>query len=155
MPSGSKYRMCAAEEPVLYATPEQAAPTVGDIFSEFRLGGFAHQFSSSFENDTVDVNGELLFVKPLTSADPWIDALLPRPHIGATLNLGGKTSHAYAGLTWTVPLGEKLFVEGSFGASINNGIDGTARRVHAVEESFSGWLQSPLPRKRDDRLQHQ
>ncbi len=111
----------AAEEPVLYATPEQGAPSpIGDIFSEFRLGGFAHQFSSNFENNTVDVNGEVLFVKPLTSADPWIDALLPRPHIGATLNLGGKTSHAYAGLTWTVPLGEKLFIEGSFGASVNN-----------------------------------
>jgi lipid A 3-O-deacylase len=128
----------AADEP-LFSDPSAPRLTAkaasNTIFSELRLGTFGHNFTSTFESGSVDVNGELLFAKPLTSTDPWIDALLPRPHLGATINTGDKTSHAYAGLTWTVPLGERFFVEGSFGASINNGLDGPARRnPHLVQD---------------------
>jgi lipid A 3-O-deacylase len=127
-----------AEEPPVFVdggkstlTPETAIPS---IFSEFRLGGFAHNIDGKLENGTIDLNAEVLFVKPLTSADPWIDALLPRPHLGATINLEGKTSAAYAGLTWTFNLTEKLFVEGSLGGSINNGLTGPGRAQHVLED---------------------
>jgi lipid A 3-O-deacylase len=127
----------AEEQPVFVdgkgptLTPETAMPS---IFSEFRLGGFAHNIDGSSETGSFDINGEILFNKPLTSSDPWIDALLPRPHVGATVNLDGKTSAAYAGLTWTFDVTDRLFVEGSFGASINNGITGPASARHVLED---------------------
>jgi lipid A 3-O-deacylase len=112
-------------------TPEAATQS---IFSEFRIGGYAHNVGERFERGTFDINGEILFNKPLTATDPWIDALLPRPHIGATVNLAGKTSTAYAGLTWTFNLTDKVFVEGSFGASLNNGLTGIGRAQHVLED---------------------
>ncbi|HKI82274.1 MAG TPA: acyloxyacyl hydrolase, partial [Pseudodesulfovibrio sp.] len=45
-----------------------------------------------------------------------------RPHLGATVNTDGNTSHAYAGLTWELPLfSTGFFVDGNLGLSVNNG----------------------------------
>ena len=49
---------------------------------------------------------------------------IPRLHLGATINTTGRTSHAYAGLTWAFDLGSSLFVEGSLGGAFNNGAAG-------------------------------
>lgn len=48
--------------------------------------------------------------------------LTPRFHIGGLINPADNgTSAFYAGLTWHVPLGERLFFEGTFGGAINDG----------------------------------
>jgi hypothetical protein len=94
------------------------------FLSEVRLGTFAHDPASP-EAGSADLNGEILFSKPFSRPDsPW-DVLLPRPMIGATLNFTGKTSQAYAGLTWTYDITKSIFVEASFGGSFNNGKTGS------------------------------
>jgi lipid A 3-O-deacylase len=102
-----------------------AAPISQSSFflSEVRLGTFAHDPSSP-EKGSVDLNGEILFVKPFSVPGSAWDFLLPRPSIGATINFAGKTSQAYAGLTWTYDITKSIFVEGSFGGSVNNGKTG-------------------------------
>ena len=67
----------------------------------------------------------VLFAKPFSMPGSAWDFLLPRPSIGATVNFAGKTSQAYAGLTWTYDITRSIFVEGSFGGSVNNGKTGT------------------------------
>jgi lipid A 3-O-deacylase len=104
-----------------FASPPTRTPSP---ISEFRIGGFSHAIDGKPEEGSLDLNAEILFSKPLTSEDPWINALMPRPHIGGNLNLGGDTSTAYAGLTWTFNVTPQFFLEGSLGASINNGVTG-------------------------------
>ncbi len=89
------------------------------ILHELRLGLFAHDPGSP-EQGSVDVNGEVLFAKPFSRTD-WLDSLIPRPHLGATVNTGGATSSVYTGFTWQIPLGDTFFVEGSLGAALHNG----------------------------------
>lgn len=76
------------------------------------------------ERGSADISGEALFVKPFTSSDPWMNVLLPRPDIGGTLNFAGKTSEAYAGVAWDYNVTDKVFVEGAFGGSVNDGHTG-------------------------------
>jgi hypothetical protein len=88
---------------------------------EVRLGAFAHGVGG-FESGTTSLNAELVF------PDPWrgvvADAYrvwLPRPHIGGSVNLNGKTSYAYVGGLWTVPLPHNFFAEAFVGGAIHNG----------------------------------
>jgi lipid A 3-O-deacylase len=104
------------------AAPIAQSPS--SFLSEVRLGTFAHDPLSP-EKGSADLNGEILFAKPLSAPGSAWDFLLPRPSIGATLNFAGKTSQAYAGLTWTYDITKSIFVEGSFGGSVNNGKTGT------------------------------
>jgi hypothetical protein len=67
---------------------------------------------------------------------------VPRPHIGGSLNFDDKTSFAYAGLTWTVDITPRFFIEGSFGGAIHNGSTG---RVVPVDRNALGC--SPLFRE--------
>jgi lipid A 3-O-deacylase len=90
------------------------------FLSEVRLGTFVHDAMSP-ESGGVDVNGEILFNKPFSMPGSFWDVLLPRPSIGATISFVGKTSQAYAGLTWTYDITKSIFVEASFGGSVNNG----------------------------------
>lgn len=39
----------------------------------------------------------------------------PRPHFGATINMGGDTSQAYAGVTWDYKLPKRMFFNFSWG----------------------------------------
>jgi hypothetical protein len=113
----------------LGSPPAFAAPALspasgsGSFFSEVRLGSFAHDATSP-EKGSADLNGEILFAKPFSMPGSAWDFLLPRPSIGATINFAGKTSQAYAGLAWTYDITQSLFVEGSFGGSVNNGKTG-------------------------------
>jgi lipid A 3-O-deacylase len=87
------------------------------FFDEVRVGVFAHDPWSP-EEGSADLNLEVLFAKPWGGdADWW----LPRPHIGTTINFAGKTSTAYAGASWQIPLTDWAFIEGTFGGSVNNG----------------------------------
>jgi lipid A 3-O-deacylase len=106
--------------PTAYPSNVSAASPV----SEVRVGGFVHDPLSP-EAGSVDLSGEVLFVKPFTSQDPLWNALLPRPDIGGTANFAGKTSEAYAGLAWDYDVTSRVFVEGGFGGSVNDAPTGT------------------------------
>ncbi|GGE50920.1 hypothetical protein GCM10007276_29930 [Agaricicola taiwanensis] len=94
------------------------------LFEEARLGVFAHDPDSP-EEGSVDINGEILssrlpLINPL-SRWAWLS---PRLHLGGTVNTAGDTSHAYAGLTWTADITQRIFIEGSFGGAIHDGETG-------------------------------
>ena len=103
--------------------PAFTYPQAQSIFSEVRLGGFAHGVGNP-ERGSADVNAEILTRKVLQLDDPFWNAFVPRLHLGATINTGGQTSHGYFGLTWTYDVFPRVFVEASFGGSVNNGYTG-------------------------------
>jgi opacity protein-like surface antigen len=98
--------------------PAPLPPVQSDPFvDELRLGVYAHDPWSP-ESGSADLNVEVLFAKPWgTDAEWW----LPRPHVGATINFSGKTSIAYAGVTWQYDVTDWAFLEVAFGGSVNNG----------------------------------
>ena len=98
----------------------ERAPSAVYPVSEVRGGVFVHDPLSP-EAGSADLSGEVLFAKPYTSTDPLWNFLLPRPDIGGTLNFAGKTSEAYAGVAWDYDVTRKVFLEGGFGGSVNDG----------------------------------
>ena len=90
------------------------------LVSELRFG-FSAQDPWGPENGSGDVTGEVLFAKPFTPADLFTSYFIPRPHLGGSLNFGGDTSFAYAGLTWTVDITPRVFVEAALGGAVHNG----------------------------------
>ncbi len=117
----------AADEPVFDPSAEprlSPGAQTRSIFSEFRIGGFGQVDGEKAANGSLGANAEVLFSKPLSSPDPWIDALLPRPHFGAEFNPEQGTGAGYAGFTWTFNLTERMFVEGSLGGAFGNSLSG-------------------------------
>lgn len=102
---------------VVIAVPADAGEST--FLSEVRGGLYSHDidFWSFNREQGVDVNGEVLFISP-----EFLSALFaPRPHLGATLNTAGDTSHVYAGLTWEYDLTSDFFVDLNLGGSAHNG----------------------------------
>lgn len=116
--SGLSVETVAADlpSPAAYAPPFVAR----SLISELRGGLLVHA-PGTREDGSVDINGEILFAKPFTSTDPLVSFLVPRLHIGTTLNTAGDTSQVYAGFTWNYDLTQKVFIEGSLGAAFHNG----------------------------------
>jgi len=110
------YVLVAVLTMVVLAIPVRAEDS---IFSEVRGGVYAHDISFwSFNRESgVDINGEILFVSPSCLEAIWS----PRPHLGATVNMSGNTSHAYGGLTWEWGLFGDFFMDANLGLSVNNG----------------------------------
>ena len=104
-------------------------PALAQTFgvSEIRGGIFSHSvdepetFLGMFGVERVhDINVELLFDAP--GLTEWVTLGDLRPHIGATLNMGGLEHMVYAGVSWTVPVFDSpVFVEASFGGAVHNG----------------------------------
>jgi lipid A 3-O-deacylase len=109
------------------------------FLDEVKLGILAHSVGG-FEGG-VDINGDFLFVSPVSEAmlsgivlpEPlkWfaLGLLRPRPDIGFEANTAGQTSTFYFGGNWTWYFVRNLFqpgdgVSGSaiFGPSFNNGV---------------------------------
>lgn len=91
------------------------------LLSEFRIGFSAQDPWGPEGNDgSANLTGEILFAKPFTASDLFTSYFIPRPHIGGSANFDGRTSFAYAGLTWTFDITPSLFVEGSLGGAIHN-----------------------------------
>ena len=99
---------------------------------EFRFGG-TWTNPSWIENDHAEADDAGITAEVLTAPvdfasrfgveNPILAAILtPRFHVGGTgvLDEDG-TSYVYAGLTWHQALGDILFIESSFGGSLNNG----------------------------------
>lgn len=102
-----------------YLLPERPA----GILSELRLGGAA-QDPWSNERGTASVNGEVLFARPVVPADRFWSAFVPRPTVGGSANLAGRTSFGYAGATWTFDVTERVFVEAFLGGAAHDGATG-------------------------------
>lgn len=104
---------------ILTAMPA-SAQVLGGV--ELRGGVFARGVDRDGQIDVShieDINFEALFTAPMIDSFIWLGKV--RPHVGATVNLDGHESMAYAGLSWTVPVTNNFFVEGSFGGAIHNG----------------------------------
>jgi len=95
---------------------------------ELRGGVFAHDPFSP-EKGSADINAEFLARLPFDASGTW-SFLIPRVHVGAMLNTAGRTSHAYAGFSWTYDVTRQIFVEASFGGAIHNGYTGDLPRYH-------------------------
>jgi hypothetical protein len=112
------------------------------FLSEIRIGG-SLQDPSGPESGSGNIVGEILFAKPILPVDPLVNLLIPRLHVGASVNFAGDTSFAYAGLTWTFDLTTRFFVEGSLGGAVHNG--NTSRIIIPPDEAALGC--SPLFRE--------
>ena len=115
--------------PPVYVAPVQPL----SIVSEVRIGGGVQDPGSAEGKvpgfSKANVNGEILFAKPLVSADPFWQAFIPRATVGGSYNTGGRTSYAYLGATWTIDLfpetlGRRVFLDGFFGGAVHDGYTG-------------------------------
>jgi lipid A 3-O-deacylase len=123
-----------------YAPPSQPVSFV----SELRIGSSA-QDPWSPEKGSANLTGEILFAKPFTTADLFTSYFVPRPHLGGSLNFRGDTSFAFAGLSWTVDITPRVFVEASFGGALHNG--NTQSNLALVPPDRSALGCSPLFRE--------
>lgn len=114
-------------------TTKEKAPSP---FMELRLGAYVHDLLSPEKGDA-DLNAEAVF-SAFAGGDNLYGLLIPRLHIGGTASFTGKTSFAYAGFTWTLPLNEKFFLEAAFGGAIHNGLKdgGEGRNAMGCPWSF-------------------
>jgi lipid A 3-O-deacylase len=90
---------------------------------EVRGGLYAHDPLSP-EAGSVDLNGEVLAPKLWQSSDPFWSFLIPHPDVGATINLGGKTSNLWGGAAWNYDLTDRIFLSPTVGVGVNNGKTG-------------------------------
>lgn len=90
------------------------------FISETRIGVMAGA-SWTDHAGSPSLQGEVLFGKPFDPADLFLSYFVPRPHFGASLALDGGANFAFAGLTWNVDVGERFFLEASFGGAIQDG----------------------------------
>ncbi|MBZ6079361.1 acyloxyacyl hydrolase [Microvirga puerhi] len=108
-----------AKRPAPATYPTSSQPS---LLSEFRIGFSAQDpWGPEGKDGSANLTGEILFAKPFTASDLFTSYFIPRPHIGGSVNFDGRTSFAYAGLTWTIDITPNLFVEGSIGGAIHNG----------------------------------
>jgi len=118
-----------APPPAVYVAPAQPL----SIVSEVRIGGSVQDPGSAEGKlpgfSKANVNGEILFAKPVITADPFWQAFVPRPTVGGSYNTGGRTSYAYLGATWTLEVfpetfNRRVFLDGFFGGVAHNGYTG-------------------------------
>ena len=106
-------------------------PYVFEPVDEIRLGAFAHNWIHD-ENAPVDVSVEALssplafpgYNSSWVVGNPWVSWFFdPRLNVGGMINTGGKTSYAFGGFTWRIPIYGKFFFEGELGGAVNNAPD--------------------------------
>lgn len=113
---------------MLVLAPAQVRAGDKGLVSEIKAGVFWHDFArdagKQAEENTVDLNGEILF-GPFKLADTgsaigdWL--LTWRPHLGGSVNTAGKTSLGYAGITWEYQWTSGPFFEFAFGFAAHDG----------------------------------
>jgi lipid A 3-O-deacylase len=93
-----------------------------ELRAGYMVGAVVPFFKNSLfpERGTSDANVELVLPK-FWRASGWLDLLVPRLHLGATANLNGRTSYAYAGGLWTYDYTARAFAELSLGGLVHNG----------------------------------
>jgi lipid A 3-O-deacylase len=99
-----------------------AAPAVaGDLVSELKIGVLAHDVPdlwSGFQREegTADINIEALLAPSVVFFGGTL-----RPAIGASINTGGQTSHAYIDARWQYETASGIFFGVGVGAAIHDG----------------------------------
>lgn len=102
--------------------PDSTPPSSAFV-SELRLGISAHD-SWSPEKGSANITGEILFAKPFILSSAFNNYLIPRLHLGGSVNTNSKTSFVYTGFSWTYDLTERVFVEGTLGGALHDGKTG-------------------------------
>lgn len=89
---------------------------------ELRLAGLSHNIEpGGDEHGSVNLGGSILLPKADAAIAGLSSVWIPRLHVGGTGNFEGKTSFAYAGVTWTVPLAQVYYISVDFGGAVNDG----------------------------------
>lgn len=93
----------------------------GGLVSEIRGGVLAHDVPGlwsgfQLESDAPDINVEILFASMM----PFLGGHI-HPALGASINTGGDTSHAYIDARWQVEGPSGLFFAVGLGAAIHDG----------------------------------
>jgi lipid A 3-O-deacylase len=106
---------------VLWAIGSAAPVWAGDLVSELKLGVLAHDVPdlwSGFQREegTADINIEAL----LSPSAAFFGGTL-RPAIGASINTGGQTSHAYIDARWQYETQSGVFFGLGLGAAVHDG----------------------------------
>ena len=102
--------------------PAQAADPSSSLFYEMKAGVLWHDVPnlwSGFALETgnrVDLNAEVVFSPFL----PFLYGAI-RPAVGATINTGGFTSHAYADARWEIGGPAGLYFATGLGAAVHDG----------------------------------
>jgi lipid A 3-O-deacylase len=113
--------LCLAAAPPASAWDRRSLdPPPPSFVSEVRIGGSMHDTWGT-ERGSANIAGEVVLQRPFRPADLFTSYFVPRPHVGGALNLNGKTSVAYTGLTWTFDVGPRVFIEGSIGGALHSG----------------------------------
>lgn len=104
----------------LLTTSVHTAYAESEYLSEVKLGVMRHDIRSGLRR--YHEKGHNIIAEYIASKD--YEFLYGLPHIGASVNYSGYTSSVYTGLTWKffltpLPMGNKLFLEASFGAALN------------------------------------
>jgi hypothetical protein len=98
---------------------EATAPAAG--IRQLACGALLHDQSpfTDGHEEGLDLNVEVLFRLP--GWKPWRWLLSPSPHLGSSVNLGGETSYAYGGLTWTAEPAKRLVAAAAVGPAVHDG----------------------------------
>lgn len=93
----------------------------GGLVSEFKAGILAHDVPDlwsgfQLETDAPDINVEVIFSPYLTFLGGRI-----QPALGASINTGGGTSHAYLDARWQIEGPSGLFFAIGLGAAVHDG----------------------------------
>jgi hypothetical protein len=105
-----------------FAQSRGSVPYRPKIIDEVRFGVLDHNAESAGSEGGLDLNVEVLFGRPaIAYGSGWPSVLVPRIHLGTSINTSGDTSQVYSGFTWTLPLQERLSLEVTFGGSVHDG----------------------------------
>lgn len=106
---------------VTFAAPLPAPTQAQGLFSEIKVGLLAHDVPDlwsgfQLETDAPDINLEVIFARYV----PFLGGRI-HPALGASINTGGGTSHAYLDARWQIEGPSGLFFAVGLGAAIHNG----------------------------------
>ncbi|NKN36529.1 acyloxyacyl hydrolase [Agrobacterium sp. a22-2] len=118
-----KGRLCTAVLCLFLAATQGAEAADQKIFDEMRFGLVGSVADGDNAEDGVAAEFTVFF-DPLgrDEASGLRESLMrPRVHLGAELGIAGSASQAFAGLSWTVDLTDRIFAEAGFGGLIHDG----------------------------------
>src|SRR5262245_21430307 len=117
--------LCGSVQAADLVTPAQPAEAYAPepasswrVLDEVRAGGFVYGVDNPPEGQSPSINLEILTSRLPVGGQAWY---VPRLHLGTTINTEDSPSHVYAGLSWTIDVTDRFFVEGTFGGGVHNG----------------------------------
>ncbi len=99
-----------------------AAHAENQIFDELRFGAVSSIAAGDNDEEGAFITGMVLFDPWNRDAlDGWQRILTPRIHVGGDIATSDEANQVFAGFSWTADLGDRFFLEGGFGGSVNDG----------------------------------